>query len=96
MFVPLILPRMEQQDNCASDRINARKVGAFVTVAEDATQVEIPAVGWAAMFLGDDVIDLEVEAGEPFRKVTVLTAKRGSLTDEFNELPLHTALNGGI
>ena len=96
MFVPTVLPGMEQPDDFARDRINARQVGALVTVAVDATQREVLGVRWSAVFLGDDVINLKVEAGKPLREVAILTAERSSLPDEFHESPLHTKLRGGV
>lgn len=92
----MIPPGMEQPDDFARDRINARQVGSLVTVTVDATQGEVFGVRWTAVFLGDDVINLKVEAGELLREVAIFAAERGSLTDEFHELPLHTGSRGGV
>ena len=96
MFRPLISARMEQPGDFTRDWINAGEVGPFVTVAVDATQGEVFVVGWAAVFLGDDVINLKVEASESLWEMAILTAEPRSRPNQFHELPLHSNSRGRV
>jgi len=96
MFSSHISPWMEQPDDLTNYRVNAGQVCALVAVAVDAAQRKVLALGWAAVLLSDDVVDLKIEAGETLREMAVLTSKPSSLTNEFNELPLHVMSRSGV
>ena len=61
MFSPHISPWMEQPNDLTNYRVNAGQVCALVAVAVDAAQRKVLALGWAAVLLSDDVVDLKVE-----------------------------------
>lgn len=74
---------MKQRNNLRCAGIQSRDVWLFVVIPREADQTEIVGLGRAAMLPGDDVIDLEGEAGREFggsgniRKFRRRAAKRG-------------------
>lgn len=67
MVWPAILSRMKEWCHFAGVGVNAAEVRAFVTFTFRAGEHEMLGVIRAAMLSGDDVLDVETQAGEFLR-----------------------------
>jgi hypothetical protein len=78
----MILPRVEQADFRAGRRIDAGDLDAFAQIARPARQRPIGIGIRASSVERYDVLYLEREVEDQFRRVTILTPVLGSLTDD--------------
>lgn len=92
MFLPHILPWVEQAYHLGRLRINAREIGTFVAVAAETGECEIRHLGWTAVLPRDDVIHLEPQFSEAFGKVAILTPEIRASPDQGFEPRFHAAI----
>src|SRR3954470_10478834 len=71
MFLPAVLPGIEQTAECAGCGVNARDVRALMEVAAPARQREIFQLTGPAVLSSDDVVNHVSEAGGGLRETAV-------------------------
>ena len=90
MLFPDVLPRVEERGDRACCGINTREIYAFVSIASVAGQGEVCRIVLAAVFAGNDVLNVESRKREMLlREQTVLATMARSATDAFANRCVH-------
>jgi hypothetical protein len=89
MFVPSIVARVEQTGDLSRFGINPRNVRAFVQIAWQTGQRQIPGLRQTTVLLSDNVVDLKQRVVELLRNAAVFTARFGPLPYQQLEPLLH-------
>jgi hypothetical protein len=79
---PAVPTWVEEGRQLAGFRIERSQVGALVLVAHRTREGEVPLLGAATVFLGNDMVNPERSQGEPLRYQALLTTVAGPLPDE--------------
>jgi hypothetical protein len=66
---------MEKPDDAAPLRIDSGEISSFMAVAAEAGERKVGEVIAAAMLPRNDMVDLETQLGETFRKLAVLASE---------------------
>lgn len=95
MICPPLPARVEQQFDSLGLRVNARQVWPFEAITERTGQREIFQLGWAAVLLGDDMIQMKRDFREQLWEVAILAAMPGPIADGLLGGVIHETRSGG-
>lgn len=85
VLTPTLLPRVKQRNFLTSFRVDTLPFRLLVPVTRRARQARILSGGHSPVGTRNNVVNLALEAAEPYRGLAILAAVIGSLADQLTE-----------
>lgn len=90
MFIPAILPGVEEPRQLTAVRINSGEIRPLVAIAPQSGERQIVSRAQTAVLPGDNVVDGKGSHMDRLRHMTVFAAFTGTLTNFDQEIPVHS------